>query len=416
MRIHVVGIGLDGATGLSESVHKIINKATVLMGSYRHLSYFPDHPATRLIFKDLTEVIDSLNHFISQKEFIVILATGDPLFFGIGRFLLEHFPPEFLQFYPHLSCVQLAFNRLKIPSQDAQIISVHGRELEVLIPLFQKGIKKLAILTDNIHHPAAIAQLYLHLEIPQNHEIWVCENLGDTSEKITRYSSQEIAFLSHKTAQDFASLNVVIFLETLQESKISLDKIPILGLQDQDFFSFSDHPSLMTKKEIRLLILGELALQDGQIIWDIGAGTGSVTIEMARLCPHSPIYAIEKTSMGIHLIQKNCQRFNVNNVIPIQANAPHKMDELPSPHRIFIGGTGNHLLEILEICQQKLHTEGRIIIALATLENLSQSLTWLQKNNWIYDLLQIQISRSVPIANLTRFSPLNPVTLITAHR
>lgn len=415
MVISVIGIGLAGKESLTPSVQKMIDQATVLVGSHRHLSYFADHSAKQIELKDFTVTFESIKEDLSQGESIVILATGDPLFFGIGRLLLEQFPAEQLAFYPNLSCVQLAFNRLKIPFQDAEIISVHGRDLNEITPYLQKGVEKLAILTDNLNHPVAIAQFYLSLKIPLNYTLFVCENLGDNSEKITQFLPDQIPNLTHQSATDFSSLNVVIFIRQASPLTIDLENLPLLGLEDRDFLSFSDRPNLMTKREIRLLILGELSLKPNQIIWDIGAGTGSVSIEIARLCPDSQIYAIEKTSMGINLIEKNCKKFHVSNLIPVKANAPQNLNYLPSPHRIFIGGTGGNLGEILNFCQEKLQENGLIVMALATLENCSEAVNWFKKNQWDYHLLQIQISRSSPIANLTRFSPLNPVTLMTAY-
>jgi precorrin-6Y C5,15-methyltransferase (decarboxylating) len=172
----------------------------------------------------------------------------------------------------------------------------------------------------------------------------------------------------------------------------------------------------MTKKEIRVAILGQLALGSSQIIWDIGAGTGSVSIEIGRLCPSSQIYAIEKTAMGITLIEKNCEHLQVSNVIPIYGKAPQILENLPSPHRVFIGGSSGNLETILDICQDKLEPEGTIVIALATLEHQAICLQWLKLHRWDYRVTQIQITRSLPVGQYTRLSPLNPVTLVSASK
>lgn len=200
-----------------------------------------------------------------------------------------------------------------------------------------------------------------------------------------------------------------------------LETLPLLGIPDQAFLSFSDRPGLMTKREVRILILGELALQPEQIVWDIGAGTGSVSIEVARLCPSSQVYAIEKTAAGMALIQKNCDRFQANNIIPVHGSAPQVLSNLPDPDRIFIGGSGGHLNQILEICSQRLKPSGQMVLALATLEHLTITLTWLNSKqgdepSQTYHLLQIHLARSVPVATLTRFSPLNPVTLVMLEK
>jgi precorrin-6Y C5,15-methyltransferase (decarboxylating) len=128
------------------------------------------------------------------------------------------------------------------------------------------------------------------------------------------------------------------------------------------------------------------------------------------------VYAIEKTSAGTSLIQKNCDRFQVENVISIHGDAPEALSQLPPPNRIFIGGSGGNLTEILDTCNNQLSSNGVLVLALATLEHLNTALSWLSGHKWDYQLLQVQLSRSVPVGNLTRFSPLNPVTILTATR
>lgn len=419
-QIHVVGIGLDGAAGLPESIQQLVTQATLLVGSDRHLSYFPNHPADRLVLTDLSTAIAQIQQLISPSfppspspplspsPLIVILTSGDPLFFGLGRLLLAHFPAAQLTFHPHLSSVQLAFSRLKLPWQDARFISVHGRSLDALIQALQQGSDQLAVLTDGTNTPTAIAALVDSLNLPSRYRIWVCENLGGNDEQITELSDHQ------QVARSFAPLNVVVLLrQTALVSPPPLDQLPLLGLPDRDLLSFSDRPGLMTKREIRILVLGELALQPKQVVWDIGAGTGSVSVEIARLCPSSKIYAIEKTTAGVTLIQQNCQRLQIPNVSAIHGSAPTVLASLPDPDRIFIGGSGGNLTAILATCRDRLSPHGRIVLALATLEHLGTTLSWLtQHPGWEYQLLQVQLSRSVAIANLTRFVPLNPVTLV----
>ncbi|MGB3405682.1 MAG: precorrin-6y C5,15-methyltransferase (decarboxylating) subunit CbiE [Microcoleaceae cyanobacterium] len=440
--IHIIGIGLDGVAGLGDSIRNIVNLAALLAGSERHLSYFPQHPAPKIVLRDLTEMVVEIQQRLAawqqqitpydseeldierfssliqspsatQQYHIAILVSGDPLFFGLGRLLLSWFPPEDLVFHPHVSSIQLAFNRIKVPWQDAVIVSGHGRSLERLNQALQQNAEKIAILTDNINTPAAIANLLLSLDLPSLYQFWVCENLGGTEEKVESF------LLNQVSSQTFAALNVVILIRQSADFKAALDlsKIPCSGIPDQYFLSFSDRPGLMTKREVRSLVLGELELQPNQIIWDIGAGTGSVSIEMARLFPESTIYSVEKTAAGTTLIEQNIYRFQVNNVISIHGEAPDILHRLRSPHRIFIGGSGGQISEILGLCSLRLIAGGIIVIALATLEHLSTVLDWVKQRQtveagWRYQLLQVQLSRSVAIANLTRFSPLNPVTLV----
>ena len=242
------------------------------------------------------------------------------------------------------------------------------------------------------------------------------KTLGDKTEQISYFSPEQVIQLSHLDQDNFAALNVLVLLRQKQTNNFKLHNLPLIGIPDSSFLSFSDRPSLITKKEIRIAILGELSLQSNQTIWDIGAGTGSVSIEMARLIPSSEIMAIEKTSMGSALITQNCQRFKVNNITNIYGKAPEALINLPHPDRIFIGGSGGNLVDILKVCEQKLTDQGVIVMSFATIEHSYQALGWLSENSWQYRLLQLQISRSTPVQHLTRFTPLNPVTIITATK
>uniref|UniRef100_B8HMP8 Precorrin-6y C5,15-methyltransferase (Decarboxylating), CbiE subunit n=1 Tax=Cyanothece sp. (strain PCC 7425 / ATCC 29141) TaxID=395961 RepID=B8HMP8_CYAP4 len=416
--IHVVGIGLEGSRGLTPAVRQRVEAATLLVGSDRHLSYFPDHPAPRLVLNDFNRVFQQLQHYLDSATppQIVILTSGDPLFFGLGRLLLLAFPPEQLCFHPHLSAVQLGFSRIKVPWQDARLISAHGRSLSELTTALQSGAEKIAILTDPRHSPAAIAQLILGLNLPIPYDCWVCENLGGEAERVQKFSAQELL-----NAQ-FAPLNLVILLRTAVITELDRSKLPLFGLPDTCFYSFPDRPGLITKRELRMLVLGELSLQPGQVIWDIGAGTGAVAIEIARLLPQSSIFAIEKTGLGQSLITKNCERLQVPNVSLVPGAAPQVLTALPDPDRIFIGGSGGQLQEILTICRDRLRPGGLVVLSLATLEHLALTLNCYRDWGWSTQVLQAQLSRAVEIRTseqsndsaLTRFVPLNPVALVKA--
>ncbi len=418
-KIHVVGIGLDGLAGVSETVKQLIEQAKLLVGSSRHLDYFSQSQTytstERLLLGDLSQTITKIRQHLKQgKNPIVILVSGDPLFFGLGRLLLAELPPEELTFHPHLSSVQLAFNRLKIPWQDAKIISIHGRSVNELISALQQGVEKIAVLTDTTNNPHAIASLLKSLGLPSQYKIWVCENLGGDRERILEIPGLEDLDLQYLQKQKFSPLNVVVLLRHNKNKELNLKNLPKLGIPDDCFTCFSDRPGLITKREVRVLVLGELALHPGQVIWDIGAGTGSVSIEVARLFPTSQVYAIERTAAGISLIQKNCDLFQVDNITTISGKAPNVLLNLPKCDRVFVGGSGGNLDKILNVCSQNLNPDGVVVLALATLEHLNTALSWFKFHNWEFKLLQVQLSRSIPVGELTRFAPLNPVTILTA--
>ncbi|MFQ3626048.1 MAG: precorrin-6y C5,15-methyltransferase (decarboxylating) subunit CbiE [Cyanobacteriota bacterium] len=420
--IHVIGIGLDGAAGLAAAARQAVERATLLVGSDRHLAYFPHHAAAKIPLADFHDTLRQIHAYVNAaaasdhpQSAIAVLTSGDPLFFGLGRLLLSEFPADWLTFHPHLSAIQLAFSRVKVPWQDARLVSAHGRSPDTLIQALQQGAAKIAALTDGHNTPAAIARLVCDLDLPGQYHLWVCENLGGADERIQRFSPAELA--AQKDDQ-FAPLNVVILLRDADTDAPDLATLPILGIPDAAFLSFGDRPGLMTKRDVRVLALAELALQPGQILWDIGAGTGSVSVEAARLCPTSTVYALEKTAAGFSLIQQNAERFRVDNLKAMQGKAPDALSALPAPDRVFIGGSGGQLGEILDDCAAVLKPDGRIVLAIATLDHLAIAQVWLQTHHatWQQHALQVNLARTVPVAALTRFAPLNPVTLITLQR
>lgn len=419
MTVHIVGIGLDGAAGLSKSVQQIVEKATLLVGSDRHLAYFSKHRAERLVLGDLTGAIKEIRQRLATSfpGAIVVLVSGDPLFYGWGRLLVAELPPEQLIFHPHLSSVQLAFNRLKLPWQDAHFISAHRRSFEELTAKLQQGVDKIAVLTDETYSPGAIAHLIKALDLPSRYQFWLCENLGAADERVRQWS------LDALQGETFAPLNLVVLLRESRATTEPLDlgSLPMLGIPDGNFLSFSDRPGVMTQREVRMLILGELSLQPGQAIWDVGAGTGAVSIEIARLFPDSQVYAIEKMEEGTSLIEQNCRRFQVQNVISIHGNAPEILHRLRPPNRIFVGGSGGEITKILGVCALRMLPGGVIVLAMSTVEDLAAVLSWKEERmrrepNWNCKIMQVQLSRSLPVGNSTRFDSLNPVTIVTMNR
>ncbi|NJM98351.1 MAG: precorrin-6y C5,15-methyltransferase (decarboxylating) subunit CbiE [Phormidesmis sp. RL_2_1] len=463
--VHVIGVGLSGPESLSDSTLRLVASATLLVGAQRHLDAFGYlwHPPSQVetwplgnfmqIFADLRSRLKA-----DPNTRAVVLASGDPLFFGLGRLLLETIPSEQLVFHPQVSAIQLAFSRLKLPWQDATIVSVHGRSEQLLIQALKRGDSKIAILTDNILSPRAIARLINTLDLSIRYRLWICENLGNqhsesNRERLSAHWPNEL--LQRQAASlSFSPLNVVVLLRQLENTPDITAELPLIGLPDSAFKGFQDRPALMTKREIRLLILGALAPLANQVIWDIGAGTGAVSIELSRLCPTAQLYAIEKTAIGSALIRQNAEQLAIAPIYPIQGSAPTALINLPEPDRVFIGGSSGQLSAILDFLhtrmskaeisntgmknnsqtartsdshlaarssdptsQTKTKQNKRIVIALATVEHLSQVTGWAAQSHiattWQSQLTQVNIARSLPVGPLTRFSPLNPVTLVT---
>ena len=430
--VHVVGIGLDGAAGLSESARQVVEMAALLVGSDRHLSYFPQQPCDRWVLEDVTAAILEIRRWLAlntnlepnaetfsppSPQVIVILVAGDPLFYGWGKLLIAQLPAAKLTFHPHVSSMQLAFNRLQIPWQDAHFVGSQGLYFEELTAKLKLGVEKIAALVDEFHTPAALANLVKALDLPTRYEFWVCENLGSTDERVGCRT------LSALLEESFAPLSVVVMLRVSGRATVSLDleKLPLLGVPDGAFIGCGDRPGLTVEREVRVLVLAQLALQPAQVVWDVGAGNGAVSIEVARLFPQSQVYAIEQTVSGISAIEFNCARFGLQNLLSIHGTAPEILHRLRSPHRIFIGCSGGGLTKILGVCALRLLPGGSIVLVLDVLEDVATVLSWMgdrvrREPHWSYRILQVQLSRSLLAGNLTRFDPLRPVSIITIDR
>lgn len=424
--VQVVGMGLSGVESLAPAVLKLVQSATLIIGAQRLLDTLDETNQTATVWPlgNLAAVIDSLRSHLSTHPDTraVILTTGDPLFFGLGRLLLAQLPPEQLAFHPQVSSIQLAFSRLKLPWQDATLVSVHGRGEQLLIKALKRGARKIAVLTDGVLTPTVISNLIQSLELPVHYQLWVCENLGGEQERVRLHRDEGDA-----EGADYAALNVLVLLRLDTQTEV-IDRLslPLIGLPDSVFHSFPDRPLLITKREIRLLVLGAIAPLPHQTIWDIGAGTGSVSVELSRLCPTAQIYAIEKTAIGVSLIRQNVDAFAIAPVHPIHAKAPALLADLPTPDRVFIGGSSGQLTPVLDYLNERMLADCesdrgdaslRIVLAIATVEHLHDVMQWAAQpviaNHWRSQLTQINISRSLPVGPLTRFSPLNPVTLVT---
>ncbi|MCF2972314.1 precorrin-6y C5,15-methyltransferase (decarboxylating) subunit CbiE [Synechococcus sp. Nb3U1] len=399
-KLAVVGIALDGSVA-SWGIPPL-SEAQTLAGVPHLLHHFADHPARKVPLTGAVEGwIPLLKQELAQGS-LVLLASGDPLFFGIGRLLTEHFCAEELVFYPQVSSVQLALNRLQIPWQEATIFSVHGRGLEGLEPILKQGSSPVVVLTDPQHSPSLLMQLIQDLRLPTRYQAWVCSQLGSPQEQIVPLEAYQ--------DQPFPSPNLVV----LRRVELEPDPThwPLVGIPDDQFHTFPDQPGLITKQAIRLLTLGALQLPRAGVVWDIGAGTGSVAIEIARLSAGLQVYAIERNAMGIRLIERNIQRFSLENVRVIPGTAPKILESLPDPDRVLLGGGGKSMESLLPLLQARLRPQGVLVANFATLETCSETLQWLRSQGWQVRVEHIQISRSTTLAEGTRFAPLNPVYLL----
>jgi precorrin-6Y C5,15-methyltransferase (decarboxylating) len=408
----VIGIGHDGPAGLSPEALDHIARAEVLAGGTRHLAFFPDWTGDKIVFDaDISHRIAHLQDCAAQRK-TVVLASGDPLFYGIGRLLLEAFPREQLLFLPHISSVQLAFARIKETWDDACIVSLHGRPLQSLLPALRRGEDKIAVFTDTRNTPAAIGAFLRETGCTAAyHVVWVCENLGGPDERVTPWTPGEL----EQEIETFSPLNIVILLR-LSSIPAGGQSLPLIGIPEQMLQHRTRRGNLITRREIRLLSLCYLELRLHNVLWDVGAGSGSVSIEAACFNPTLEVFAIEKDEEAYENLQVNIRRFGAIGVHPIAGTAPDVFAQLPDPDAVFIGGSGGKLEAILSAALERLKPEGRLVINCITLDNLARSWNWLRDHDAKPQVTSVQLARSRPLGDLYSLEPDSPLFILQARK
>ena len=392
----LIGIGDNGQESLLPQYRQWITDCEVLVGGERVLDFFPGFTGEKIVIKGgLSTLVEKL---AKETRKTVILASGDPLFYGIGGYLAKKLT---IEVYPYMSSIQLAFSKMGESWQDAYVTSIHGRPIKGLAQKID-GKKKVALLTDADNNPNALARYLKHFGMTE-YRAFVAENLQGVDEKFGWYSLDEM-----EEAQ-FSSLNVVILQQT------SAPKRYALGIDDEEFSQRKPDKGLITKKEIRVLSLQAMQLQKDSTIWDVGTCTGSMAIEAGKLAPEGQVYAVEKNAPDLENCLQNQQKFRVD-ITAIHSKAPAGLEQFPDPDAIFIGGTGGEMVELLQLCCERLKPNGRIVLNAATIENLYKAVEAFKACGFAVEILQAQLARSKPILDMTRFVPLNPIFIISAYR
>lgn len=400
--IVVVGIGQDGASGLGPAARAHLAAARVLAGGRRHLAFFPEFAGERVVLdSDLPGWIEKIKHRDPALK-TVILASGDPLFYGIGRSLLDALGPAELEFVPHVGSVALAFARLKETWHDACIVSVHGRPLSNLLAPLEQRARKIAVFTDALNGPAAIARLLRAQGLAGAYEMWVCENLDGTEERVRRFEPADL----HDV--EFAALNIVVLLAHPEITPVDLG--PLLGLPESAFAHRGEGDGgMITKRAVRVQALAELQLRPGDVLWDIGAGSGSVGIEAARLSSSLQVYAIDHAP---EQLRENLARFGLPNIQLVDGVAPEALAGLPAPDAVFLGGSGGRLIPILEQATDRLRSGGRLVVACIALETFAAAWTWLAERGLNPEATALHVARSRPLGPLHCLEPERPIHLV----
>ena len=417
-QIHVIGIDTSSVESFFEAKKKPIFKAERITGPRRILDSFKTWLKDKNIKNNKFEFFatEKLNDFIdllkNDKKKTIVFSGGDPLWFGIGRLLIQNFPLSNLYFEPAATSFQLAFSRLGKPWQNTKWISLHGRDPLQLKKAIKKLPSSLVVLTDSNRGGAKeVYQLLDSLELQKKYEFWTFERLGYPNERILKISSVDDFPI------DLDPLHLVILFKK-EEPLIQSKDLPLFGIVDSVFLQNADCPGLMTKKEVRVQILAELNLPKQGIIWDIGSGVGSIGLEALRISPNLKLVSIDKRVGSKNIIEENARRLGVKPSLIIEDEALNIFKQnkitpsLSSPERVIIGGGGSSSHLILEEVLKLINSTCIIVIPLISLKSISKLESILKPKVQKLSISQHQSYRGVSIGEDIRLSPLNPVFIL----
>jgi precorrin-6Y C5,15-methyltransferase (decarboxylating) len=420
--VTVIGTDASGLAGLPAPSLALVRAAAVLLAPRRLLAELEPwwrqeqaagripapQPCPQLLASDRPEQIFApLEQALAAGRSAVLLASGDPLWFGIGRLLLQQFGPERLRFHPAPSSLQLAFARIGRPWQDASWISLHGREPEPLAARLQQRPAALAVLTDPSRGGAAAVRTILAASgLEAAYALWLCERLGHPAERVQRLAPQA------PLPADLDPLHLVLLIAEPPPAPADPAALPLFGLADGLYLQQPDRPGLMTKREVRIQLLADLELPEAGVLWDIGAGVGSIGLEALRLRPALHLWALEARGGSAALIAANAERLGVRPAGVLEGRAPEALAALPDPDRVLLGGGGRERAAVLAVVLERLRPGGLVVIPLATVEALAELRPLLERAGCAVAVAQHQAWRGAPLADGTRLAPLNPVLVL----
>lgn len=391
--LFIIGIGEDGLAGLSVIARSLFNIAEVIVGGDRHLAMLPESDRReKLVWT--SPIKDSIAEIIRRRgQSICVLASGDPMCFGIGVTLIRHLPLEEMTIIPSPSAFSLACARLGWSLTDVEMLSLCGRD-PTLLNAFLYPYARLLILSAGKQTPAIVAQMLVETGYSQS-EIIVLEHLGGDYERIMK------GIAASWNITDIADLNITAVTCIADSDTTPLSRLP--GLPDHAYH----HDGQLTKKEIRAVTLAALAPLPGQLLWDVGAGCGSISIEWMRSHARCRAIAIEQNSKRLRYIADNASALGIPHLKIVAGEAPTTLKDLPQPDTIFIGG-GLTAANLLETCWDALPVGGRLVANTVTVESEQKLLQWQKKVGG--ELTRIAISRAEPVGKFLGWKAIAPVT------
>ncbi|MBI3102403.1 MAG: precorrin-6y C5,15-methyltransferase (decarboxylating) subunit CbiE [Burkholderiales bacterium] len=417
----IIGVLDDGAASLGAQALQHLRQAQVVIGAQRTLALFAQTIAADALQRDMGGALGQVAEWVRQARAdglrVVVLATGDPLCYGIAPFLAARLCVEAIEVLPNVSTLQLACARLQLPWQDMRLASVHAKDAgewvvgsapsHGLYALLRdiRQYDRLAVLTSPDNTPERIARMLVAEGLDEDFEMAVAERLCLEDERVVQGLPVRVLAQAR-----FADPNVVLLWRRTARA------LPVLfGVADDQFAQRSPEKGLITKNEVRAVSLARMQLRENSVVWDIGAGSGSVGLEAARLCRQGHVYAIEKNADDVENVRTNRAAWGVGNVTVVHGKAPEGLDAWMDPDAVFIGGSGGELAELIALVLRRLRPQGWLVMNFVTLENLSTAVECLKALGADWDVVQLQAARSKPILHMHRMAAENPVWVVCAQ-
>ena len=401
-QLHLIGLVPDHQW-IPPAVIKIIEESDVLAGGDRLLEMFPDFPGRKCrLTVPLEGWLKELGELQRQGQKVTVLSSGDPNYFGLAKKLLEVIEPDGVTIVPTTTVVQQAFARLKLSWERTEVVSLHGRSGMTTFwgALYRAshyyGSGYLAVYTDPENTPTVIAKRLLGRG-QHNWRMLVFEDLGTEDERMTSWT------LFDAKLRKFSPLNLVVLENLKRPAPISI------GMPEGVYVH---EAGLITKREIRVVALGLLELQPYHTLWDLGAGSGSVSIEAAALLPHGSVWSVEKSPLRSEQIAANRAYFGATQVEVIEDDALAAMPHLPSPDRVFIGGGGKDLSFIIRQAHARLKPNGLMVANVISIDALRQATLVMADLGLELSVTQLQAARSEPLGDSIFLKPQNQIWLV----
>jgi precorrin-6B C5,15-methyltransferase / cobalt-precorrin-6B C5,C15-methyltransferase len=406
-KIHIIGIGNDGLAGLTARARSLLTSAQLILGLEPILDSLAELQAERVrLGSDLQELVTLLTANLGRKR-MVIVASGDPLFYGVARYLCDKLGKDRFEVLPHVSSMQLAFARIKESWEEAYLTNLASHPLDAVLDRIRTA-EVVGLFTSEKESPPVIARALLARGLDY-FRVYVCENLGAPDERVTQGELSDIQEL------EFAPLNVMILKrkDGRPDLQATACRFSRFGNPDDLFAQSQPKSGLITRSEVRAIALAQLNLRPTSIMWDIGAGSGSVAIEAAQLAPQGMVYAIEQDVADYNLIVANAQTFGIQNLKAVHGSAPAVFAGLPAPDAIFVGGSGHDLGRLLTSAYEVLRPGGKLVANVATLETLTATYAAFKQLGKNVQVLMVNIAQGVEQMETLRFEAINPTFLLS---